>query len=176
MHRHTVDRHLVETVVAASGFVRDVARPDLLVLAALLHDIGKVGGAMDHSRTGAGLADRILRRMGASDPDREVIVRLVREHLTLVELATRRDPEDAATITALSEAGGCSVMILELVRALTEAGIPFYQSGVQRFQIAAFESQRHLIYVISDLPQAQNMQTMTAMGPELKDYLDKLTL
>ncbi|WP_353509749.1 [protein-PII] uridylyltransferase [Intrasporangium sp.] len=121
VHRHTVDRHLVETVVAASGFVRDVARPDLLVLAALLHDIGKVAGAMDHSRTGAGLADRILRRMGTSDRDREVVVRLVREHLTLVELATRRDPEDPSTIAVLSEAVGGSAMTLDLLRALTEA-------------------------------------------------------
>ena len=121
VHRHTVDRHLVETVVAASGFVRDVARPDLLVLAALLHDIGKVAGALDHSHVGAGLADRILRRMGTSDPDREVVVRLVREHLTLVELATRRDPEDPATIAVLSEAVGGSAMILDLLRALTEA-------------------------------------------------------
>lgn len=121
VHRHTVDRHLVETVVAASGFVRDVARPDLLMLAALLHDIGKVANSMDHSRTGAGLADRILRRMGTSDRDREVVVRLVREHLTLVELATRRDPEDPATIAVLSEAVGGSVMTLDLLRALTEA-------------------------------------------------------
>jgi [protein-PII] uridylyltransferase len=121
VHRHTVDRHLVETVVSASGFVRDVARPDLLVLAALLHDIGKVANAMDHSSVGGDLADAILRRMGTSHEDREVVVRLVREHLTLVELATRRDPEDPATIAVLSKAVDGSVMTLDLLRALTEA-------------------------------------------------------
>lgn len=121
VHRHTVDRHLVETVVSASGFVRDVARPDLLVLAALLHDIGKVANAMDHSSVGGDLADAILRRMGTSDEDRGVVVRLVREHLTLVELATRRDPEDPATIAVLSKAVDGSVKTLDLLRALTEA-------------------------------------------------------
>lgn len=121
VHRHTVDRHLVETVVSASGMVRDVARPDLLVLAALLHDIGKVPGAIDHSIKGAELADTILRRIGIPGPDREVVVRLVREHLTLIDLATRRDPEDPATIAALSDAVGGSVTTLDLLRALTEA-------------------------------------------------------
>ncbi|WP_404387875.1 [protein-PII] uridylyltransferase [Humibacillus xanthopallidus] len=121
VHRHTVDRHLIETVVAASGMVRDVARPDLLMLAAVLHDIGKVPGSRDHAVTGAEIADGVLRRMGASDADREIIVRLVREHLTLVDLATRRDPEDPATIAALSEAVDGSVTTLDLLRALTEA-------------------------------------------------------
>jgi [protein-PII] uridylyltransferase len=121
VHRHTVDRHLIETVVAASGMVRDVARPDLLMLAAVLHDIGKVPGSQDHSVTGAELADTVLQRMGVTDADRRTIVRLVREHLTLVDLATRRDPEDPATIAALSEAVDGSAMTLDLLRALTEA-------------------------------------------------------
>jgi [protein-PII] uridylyltransferase len=121
VHRHTVDRHLIETVVAASGMVRDVARPDLLMLAAVLHDIGKVPGSQDHSETGAELADTVLQRMGVNDADRRTVVRLVREHLTLVELATRRDPEDPATIAALSEAVDGSATTLDLLRALTEA-------------------------------------------------------
>ena len=121
VHRHTVDRHLIETVVAASGMVRDVARPDLLMLAAVLHDIGKVPGSRDHAVTGAELADGVLRRMGVTADDRAIIVRLVREHLTLVELATRRDPEDPATIAALSEAVAGSISTLDLLRALTEA-------------------------------------------------------
>ncbi|TQM62561.1 [protein-PII] uridylyltransferase [Humibacillus xanthopallidus] len=121
VHRHTVDRHLIETVVAASGMVRDVSRPDLLMLASVLHDIGKVPGSRDHAVTGAEIADGVLRRMGVSEGDRTIIVRLVREHLTLVDLATRRDPEDPATIAALSEAVDGSVQTLDLLRALTEA-------------------------------------------------------
>ncbi len=121
VHRHTVDRHLIETVVAASGMVRDVSRPDLLMLAAVLHDIGKVPGSRDHALTGAEIADGVLRRMGVGDADRVIVVRLVREHLTLVDLATRRDPEDPATIAALSEAVGGSASTLDLLRALTEA-------------------------------------------------------
>ena len=52
VHRYAVDRHLVETVVEASFRVRDVRRPDLLLVGALLHDIGK-GLPGDHSTSGA---------------------------------------------------------------------------------------------------------------------------
>ncbi len=121
VHRHTVDRHSIEAVVRASSLVREVARPDLLLLAALLHDVGKVAGAIDHAEVGAPVADRILARMGVPDADRALVVRLVREHLTLVDLATRRDASDPATIAALSAAVDHSAETLALLRALTEA-------------------------------------------------------
>ncbi|HEX2705040.1 MAG TPA: ACT domain-containing protein, partial [Candidatus Lustribacter sp.] len=121
VHRHTVDRHLIETVVAAAGLVRHVARPDLLLLAALLHDIGKVAGSLDHSDTGARIVVSILDRMGLSSDDAAVVVRLVREHLTLMDLATRRDPSDPKTVEAVIEAAGGSADLLDQLAVLTEA-------------------------------------------------------
>lgn len=121
VHRHTVDRHLVESVVAACGSVRDVARPDLLLLAALLHDIGKVAGVQDHSHTGAAVATQVLQRLGVPAADREIVVRLVREHLTLIELATRRDPTDPRTIDAAIAAVGGSRELLDTLAILTQA-------------------------------------------------------
>jgi [protein-PII] uridylyltransferase len=121
VHRHTVDRHSVETVVHASGLVRDVKRPDLLLLAALLHDIGKAHGAADHALLGAPVAGEILDRLGVPPADRDLVVRLVREHLTLIDLATRRDPGDPRTVDAVREAVDGDAQTLELLRALTEA-------------------------------------------------------
>ncbi len=121
IHRHTVDRHLVQTVVEASGLLRHVARPDLLLVAALLHDIGKLPGVHDHSQTGAPLAAGAARRIGLAEEDVAVVQRLVREHLTLVELATRRDPDDPRTVAALVEAVDGRSEVLDLLRALTEA-------------------------------------------------------
>jgi [protein-PII] uridylyltransferase len=121
VHRHTVDRHGIEAVVVATRFLRDVSRPDLLLLAAFLHDVGKLPGALDHSSVGSPLALRAATRMGLGIHDAEVVRRLVREHLTLVELATRRDPDDPRTVEALVAAVDARSDILDLLRALTEA-------------------------------------------------------
>lgn len=121
IHRHTVDRHLLECVVEASTMIREVARPDLLLLGALLHDIGKVAGAHDHSHEGARIAGPLLARLGLPEADVEIVVRLVREHLTLIELATRRDLADPATVAAAWSAAGDDVDTLDLLRVLTIA-------------------------------------------------------
>jgi [protein-PII] uridylyltransferase len=121
VHRHTVERHLLETVSQATAVGRDVARPDLLLLAALLHDIGKIAGARDHSLTGADLADRVLRRWGLPEDERATVVLLVREHLTLIETATRRDLADPATVDSVCRLVGDDPQTFELLRALTIA-------------------------------------------------------
>lgn len=121
VHRHTVDRHLVETVGRAADLSRDVNRPDLLLLSALLHDIGKVAGARDHARTGAEIARRVVARWGLPPEDREIVALLVREHLTLGEIATRRDLADPATVDAVCDLVGEDIETFELLRALTIA-------------------------------------------------------
>ncbi|MEV5002468.1 [protein-PII] uridylyltransferase [Nocardioides sp. LML1-1-1.1] len=102
IHRFTVDRHVVETCVEASALIREVSRPDVLVVAALLHDIGK-GGLTEHSVAGAPIAREIAERMGFGAEEVDLIGQLVRWHLLLADLATTRDPDDPATIDALTE-------------------------------------------------------------------------
>ncbi|MGL5857306.1 MAG: [protein-PII] uridylyltransferase [Angustibacter sp.] len=121
VHRHTVDRHLVETVVQCAARLREVDRPDLLLVAALLHDIGKLPGATDHAAVGAPIARRIAEAVGFPVSDVAVIERLVREHLTLVDLATRRDPDDPRTVEAVVAAVDGRADVLDLLRTLTEA-------------------------------------------------------
>ncbi len=119
VHRHTVDRHLVQTAIEAAGLVRTVDRPDLLLITALMHDIGK-GTGLDHSVAGAELAPEWLADLGFSAVDSAVVVWLVRHHLLLAETALRRDPDDPATIEAVAAQVG-SVALLDLLAALTEA-------------------------------------------------------
>ncbi|MFF6978774.1 [protein-PII] uridylyltransferase [Streptomyces sp. NPDC008343] len=119
VHIWTVDRHLIETAVRASEFTRRVHRPDLLLVAALLHDIGK-GWPGDHSVAGEIIAKDVAGRIGFDRDDVSVLSALVRHHLLLVDTATRRDLEDPATVRSVAEAVG-SQGTLELLHALTEA-------------------------------------------------------
>ncbi|MFF8593153.1 [protein-PII] uridylyltransferase [Streptomyces sp. NPDC015220] len=119
VHVWTVDRHLIETAVRASGFTRRVGRPDLLLAAALLHDIGK-GWPGDHSVAGETIARDMAARIGFDRADTAVLGTLVRHHLLLVETATRRDLDDPATVRAVAGAVGTQ-STLELLHALTEA-------------------------------------------------------
>jgi [protein-PII] uridylyltransferase len=118
-HRFTVDRHLIEAVVQASRLTREVGRPDLLLVGALLHDLGK-GYPGDHTRAGVELVMQIAPRLGFPPQDVDVLATLVREHLLLASVATSRDLSDPVTIDAVARAVG-SREVLALLAGLTEA-------------------------------------------------------
>jgi [protein-PII] uridylyltransferase len=118
-HRFTVDRHLFEAVVEASALADRVSRPDLLALGTLFHDIGK-GYPGDHAEVGVDLVATIGPRMGYPPEDVATLQIMVREHLLLPDIATRRDLSDEATIRHVAERTG-SPEVLRLLGALTEA-------------------------------------------------------
>ncbi|EWM65456.1 protein-P-II uridylyltransferase [Micromonospora sp. M42] len=119
VHRFTLDRHLVQTAYEASRHTRDVERPDLLLLGAFLHDIGK-GLEGDHSTVGAPLAEAVAARVGLPPAEAELIGTLVRLHLLLPDVATRRDLSDPKTVAGVAERVG-DTATLELLHALVRA-------------------------------------------------------
>ena len=119
LHTYTVDRHQVQAAANAAALTRDVGRPDLLLVAALYHDIGK-GNGPDHSGQGAAMMQDIGYRLGFSPGDITTLRLLVQEHLLLSEAATRRDPDDPATVRTVVDAVGTHE-VLDLLHALTEA-------------------------------------------------------
>jgi [protein-PII] uridylyltransferase len=119
LHRFTVDRHLVEAVAEAAALTRDVSRPDLLLVGALLHDIGK-GYPGDHTDAGVAVVPSIAVRLGFPARDGEILVTLVRQHLLLADTATRRDLDDPATLRLVADAVG-DRPTLHLLHALTVA-------------------------------------------------------
>ena len=118
-HRFTVDRHLLEATANAAALADRVTRPDLLLFGTLLHDLGK-GYEGDHTDAGVVLANVIGPRLGLTADDVDVVVAMVRHHLLLPDVATRRDLADDATILRVAELVG-TPLVLELLAALTEA-------------------------------------------------------
>lgn len=119
LHRHTVDRHMVETAICAANLTRTVHRPDLLLVGSLFHDIGK-GTQEDHSERGAKLITPIAKRIGFSDTDIATLQFLIRHHLLLSSTATRRDLDDPATIQSILDVVP-DMQHLELLHALSIA-------------------------------------------------------
>ncbi|WP_235495053.1 [protein-PII] uridylyltransferase [Geodermatophilus sp. Leaf369] len=119
-HRFTVDRHLVEAAAAAAELTRDVDRPDLLLVGALLHDIGK-GWPGDHTDVGVVVIRETATRMGFTPDDVDVLVAMVRCHLLLPDVATHRDIDDPATIDRVVDAIGADPALLQLLHALAQA-------------------------------------------------------
>jgi [protein-PII] uridylyltransferase len=119
LHRHTVDRHMVETAVFAAALTRNVHRPDLLLFGALFHDIGK-GSDEDHSERGEKLIEPLARRIGFSESDIATLKLLVKHHLLLSATATRRDLDDPATVASVV-AVIPDLQTLELLHALSIA-------------------------------------------------------
>jgi [protein-PII] uridylyltransferase len=119
-HVWTVDRHMVESCAQAARLTTRVARPDLLLVGTLVHDIGK-GRAGDHSEVGESLAVQIGRRLGFAEPDVAVLGQVVRHHLLLPHTATRRDLDDPATIMRVVETVDGNGLVLDLLEALAEA-------------------------------------------------------
>ncbi|MGY1808418.1 [protein-PII] uridylyltransferase [Blastococcus sp. SYSU D00669] len=119
-HRFTVDRHLVEAAAAAAELTHDVDRPDLLLVGALLHDIGK-GWPGDHSVVGEPIAAAIAARMGFTPADVATVAALVRHHLLLPDTATRRDIDDPATVDRVADTIGRDPAVLQLLHAIAQA-------------------------------------------------------
>lgn len=119
VHTYTVDRHLLEAAAAAAGLTRKVSRPDLLLVAAMLHDIGKAQPG-DHTQVGVEIMRELAPHMGFDEADSAILVSLVANHLLLPETATRRDLDDPMTAELVAKAVG-SQLELDLLHQLTIA-------------------------------------------------------
>ena len=125
-HRYTIDRHMVEAVSrlgreSPSGDRYDDDHYAALLLAGILHDLGKRPGVTDHAAEGARHVPYILRRMGYAPQIIEWATLLVREHLTLSEYATGRDPNDPAVGHELAAVVGDDPVLLDMLFDLTRA-------------------------------------------------------
>jgi [protein-PII] uridylyltransferase len=116
-HVYTVDQHQLYAVAMqkrlargelavehplATDLWKEVKRPAPLLLATLLHDVGKPLGK-GHAEKGAVVARHVARTLGMSDADGELAEFLVRQHLTMSHLSQRRDLADPEVIDRFAE-------------------------------------------------------------------------
>lgn len=117
-HVYTVDVHSIAAVdrlrslcrgelshehPIASRLAAEIARPQVLFMATLLHDIGKDLGGRNHSERGFDLSRSILERLGVAEHDIVEVQHLVLKHLRMYHVASRRDIDDPDTIEAFRE-------------------------------------------------------------------------
>lgn len=135
-HIYTVDVHslfAVEEIIKLWSGVHSETRPlltrlanevgkrGLLLLAALLHDVGKGEGG-NHAEKGAEMMPTIGRRLGLSKEDSERLEFLVKNHLLFAHIAQRRDLHDEKMIIQFARQMGKSEN-LKMLYLLTYADL-----------------------------------------------------
>ena len=126
-HQYTVDEHSLQAVERAAEFeqhtgtlgeaYRSIREKKILHLSLLLHDLGK-GFTEDHSEVGLRLADDVVRELGLSTEQGEVVKFLVHQHLLMAHIAMRRDLNDEALVARFAASVG-SLDVLKMLFVLT---------------------------------------------------------
>ncbi len=111
-HHYTVDEHTIQTISTlaqierhelieelplSSGILDAGINRRVLYVALLLHDIGK-GRHEDHSILGAQIARKVAPRLGLNTEESETVEWLVRYHLSMSDMAQKRDISDPRTV------------------------------------------------------------------------------
>ncbi len=135
-HTYTVDQHTLFVVrnlrrlylprynyelPQHSEVMSRIAKPELLYIAALYHDIAKGRGG-DHSQMGAVDAEQFCRRHSLSEFDTRLVVWLVRNHLLMSVTAQKQDPNDPQVVHDFAGQVG-DQMYLDHLYLLTAADI-----------------------------------------------------
>ncbi len=105
-HKYSVDEHTLLTVRNVERLMnhprfgpvlRELRRPEVLVLTLLYHDVGKAREG-NHSEVGAEMAAVMMDRLGLDNEDRQMVDFLIRNHLKMSRIAFRRDTEEPEVV------------------------------------------------------------------------------
>lgn len=141
-HRFTVDEHTLQAIYALldlrrtndparkrfADLLAETDKPEILMFALLLHDIGKGGPSGRHVENARPPAMSALERIQAPPAVREAVWGLVESHLLLSEVMTSRDLDDPATAAYLASRAG-TVEQLKSLTLLTYADVSALNPG-----------------------------------------------
>ena len=116
-HRYTADVHTLNTIRELDRVFSDAEPitlkyrevlhetndPPLLYLILLLHDIGKAVGIQGHAESGVRIAEPILKRLGISAENQEIVAYIIKNHLIMARFWQKRDVDDPQTAAAFAE-------------------------------------------------------------------------
>ncbi len=134
-HLFPVDKHSIRCVQVINSFkefgtsrmntlyagvFKEVRNKNVLLVAALLHDIGKSDPGKEHSKRGVRIAGPILDRLGFNPSEKEDVLFLIQHHLLLAKTATRRDIFDEETAVSTANTIG-KIRLLRMLFLLTVA-------------------------------------------------------
>ena len=116
-HRHTVGEHslrMIEHLESLrlrqnsaeerfSDLLSQCSHFDMLCLASLIHDAGKMFPGQDHCEMGAALANSVAARLALAPEKSEILEVLVRQHLLLVRTARLHDLKSSHLIQQVAE-------------------------------------------------------------------------
>lgn len=165
-HTHSIDYHSVATVARCAENRTAVARPDLLLLSALFHDIGK-GYGRPHEQVGAEIIARFAAKLRLHLPDRSRVQTIVAEHTTLARLAATMDPYSEQARDALLDAAHYDRLTISLLAALAEADAKSTGPGVWNSRVAGaigIMTQRALDVLAPSIPQRPMVRAPGAVG------------
>ncbi len=96
-----------EELPRLTSVANDIEKRELLLLAMLLHDVGK-GEGRDHCNKGADMMPTVARRLGLNKEDSRRLEFLVRNHLLMAHISQRRDMHDDRLIVDFARTMGMS--------------------------------------------------------------------
>jgi [protein-PII] uridylyltransferase len=127
-HVYTVDQHQLYALAMqkrlargelarehplATDLWKTITRPAALLLATLLHDVGKPLGK-GHAEKGAVIAGEVAKKLGLDAREIDTVGFLVRQHLTMSHLSQRRDLSDPEVVARFAEKVGSEERLAEL--------------------------------------------------------------
>lgn len=131
-HCYTADEHtlialnnlenLSNEIAFIGRLFQGIKQKDLLYMAVLFHDIAKPISVSGHEIIGAEIANSVMERLGYSFNEIQTVQFLVRHHLTMEQVAFRRNLNDPTTLNNFANLFPSSGLI-DLLYLLTYADL-----------------------------------------------------
>ena len=190
-HKYTVDEHTLMTIrnleslcapktrsrERFGGLLNEVARPELLVLALLFHDVGKWTNK-NHSEEGVRMALGALRRIKLPEKDITTVEFLIRYHLQMSVAAFRRDTDDPVVVHRLAQIVGteerlkllCLLTLVDVEAVGPDVMTPWKEELLWRLYVDTYN---HLTLGYGDEVIDPNAPSLDALVEERPDDIEQ---